>query len=639
MVIVALGGVIASGGLFAQNGKETQSGNRVGAIRSNPAAATVERVAENNPVHQPRKAVLPDIVAEVNGQQILRDDLRSESLRVHGTEVLDRIENRALVLAECKRRQVNVTKEDVDREIERLAKIIMKTPEQFLEMIQTEQDMTPKEYTEEVIWPRLALQTLVSAQLEVSDEEIEREYLKNYGPSLELQMISLKTKEEADDVYGRVTADPDSFGEVAKNESTDVMTASNKGRMRPIRHYSLPDQELEETLFALQPGEISNVIGPYGPNKEFLIFRCVNHYDSVVPQEKMEEIKGVLRAKASDAKLEGAAAGLFEKLKAEAKVTNVYGNPEEVEKYPNVAAIIGGQPIYLETLIDRCVELYGRQDLEGLILFTLLKQEAKKVNLTVTEQDIDTEIWIKAAETTFPDADGKPKIEEYMKRELAMTKLPEEVYRTNILWPEIVIRKLSAPMVEVTDEDLQKGFEANFGESIQCLGIVLNEERRARDVWQQARTLPAKENKSLEEVFGDLAAKYSVEPGSKQMRGEIAPITKNGGMPNLENEAFSLKPGELSSVIQIDRETFVILYCKEILPAKEVSFDEVKDSIANDIRKKKEILAARQYISDLYKRSTINNFLTGQKIAPQAAGSGETPEPSLMNPMGGTPAN
>ncbi len=585
-----------------------------------PAENAVSRVADSNPIHQQKKSLLPDVVAEVNGQKITADDLKAETLRVHGAEVLERIENRVLVLAECKRRQVTITRDEVNAEIERLAKMNHLSVEQFTDLIKDQNGMQPKQYADEVIWPRLALQALVAPEIEVSEEELEREYLKNYGPSVVIQQITVKTKEAADDIHARVTASPDTFGEVAKNESTDMLTASNKGRMQPIRQYSFSDPQLEELFFSMNPGDISDVVGPYGPENEYIIFKCENRYDSVVPQEKIDEIKGLLRSRAADEKLKTAANVLFEKLGKEADVVNVLGDPDLMQKYPNTAALVSGHPISIDSVIDKSLELYSRQDLEGLILFSLLRQELKKLDVTISEQDLDTEIWIKAAETTYPLPDGKPNIEAYMKRELEATHFSEKVYRSNIVWPEVAIRKLSEPLVKVTDEDLQKGYEANFGEKVQCLGIFVQDQRLAQEAWQKARTLPAKENRPLEEVFGDLAAKYSAEPGSRQMRGRIAPIVKNGGMPTLEEEAFALKPGELSGVIQIDRNSFVILYCQEIIPAQEVSFEDARETLETSVRQKKEFLAARQYITDLYKRSTVTNFLTGQKSAPQTVG-------------------
>ena len=63
------------------------------------------------------------------------------------------------------------------------------------------------------------------------------------------------------------------------------------------------------------------------------------------------------------------------------------------------------------------------------------------------------------------------------------------------------------------------------------------------------------------DYFGDLAEEYSIEPSSKSLRGEVPPIRRYGGQPQLEDVAFELKPGELSGIIQLG-DKFVILKCE-----------------------------------------------------------------------------
>ncbi|MDO4587056.1 MAG: peptidylprolyl isomerase [Planctomycetia bacterium] len=587
---------------------------------SDPVRQTVRNIGNNNPIKQPTKMLYPEIVAEVNGEKITRDQLAQESLRNHGEEVLTRILHRALVIAESKRQNINITREDADREIDRLVKVTPPgnlTREQYLEIVLKDNKMTYQDYCDEVIWPRLALQALVVDKIQASPEEIEKMYLSKYGPSVGMQMIACETKEKADEIHAKVVADPDSFGNVARDESIDTITASNKGRMQPVFHYSFPDKEIEDRFFAMKPGDISEVIGPYPPNNYYLIFKCENQYDPTIPENQVDKIKELLKAQVSALKLQTAADELFKKLLAEAKVVNIISDPELRKQYPNVAATVNEQPIWLESVMDMCLKLYAELDLDTMISMKLIEQECKKVQLSITDKDIDTDIWIRAAETSVPLPDGSPNIQEYMKSQLAEYGLNEKVYRTNIVWPKVALQKLSAGLVKITDEDIQKSFEANFGEQVQCLGIVVKNERTAREVWTKARTLPQTENRSAEEVFGDLAAQYSLEPGSKQMRGRIGPICKNGGSPIIEEEAFSLKPGDLSSVVQVDPETFVILYCQEIVPPKEVTLDEVKESIKSDLQRKKEVLAINDYYTEVIKKATIINYLTNQTKTPE----------------------
>ena len=602
----------------------TVSGTTLDVTYGQDAATTAarkvaSRVANENPIRQEAKRLYPDVVAEVNGEKITLDQLKAETLQAHGQDVLSRILNRALVLAECKRQGLAITRADVDAEIDRLAKSFRLTRAQYLEVVEKDSSMNYQEYAEEVVWPRLALEALVADKIALTPEELEAAYLKNYGPSVGLQMIVCDSREKAEELRNRIVTQGEDFGAVAKDESLDVMTASNKGRMQPIFHGTLADKNMEDLLFALEVGEISAVIGPYGPQNQFVVFRCENKYDSVVPEDKINEIKERLQVQAKAGKLKGAANELFERLGREAKVVNVIGDPELSKQYPNVAAMIDGKPIFLDAVVEMCLKLYAEQDLASMVSIALIRQECKKVGLTVSDQDVATDIWIRAAESTQPLEDGSPNVKEYLRAEVAKYNVPEDYYKRAIVWPGVALRKLSEGLVKITDEEIQKSFEANFGEKVQCLGIVLNDERRARDVWQKARTLPSQEKRAPEEVFGELAATYSVEPDGKQMRGRIAPSVRNGGFPELEDEAFALKPGELSQVIQVDASTYVILYCQEIIPAREVQLADVRDQIVSQLRKMREVTAASEFYSAVVQRSTVVDNLSGQVVTPRQA--------------------
>ena len=61
------------------------------------------------------------IVAVVNGEPITREQLGQECLRHYGKEVLESMINKYLILAECKRLNITVSRAEVDAEIERMA--------------------------------------------------------------------------------------------------------------------------------------------------------------------------------------------------------------------------------------------------------------------------------------------------------------------------------------------------------------------------------------------------------------------------------------------------------------------------------------------------------------------------------------
>jgi parvulin-like peptidyl-prolyl isomerase len=131
---------------------------------------------------------------------------------------------------------------------------------------------------------------------------------------------------------------------------------------------------------------------------------------------------------------------------------------------------------------------------------------------------------------------------------------------------------------------------------------VLNNLRRAQEAWEAARRTPTVEN------FGELATKYSIERSSRALEGQVPPIRRHGGQTLLEDEAFALKPGDLSGVIQLD-DKYVILFCEGYTKPIDVTFDSVKKDIVEDIRDKKERLAMNEYYERLQESTTIDNFL------------------------------
>ena len=136
----------------------------------------------------------------------------------------------------------------------------------------------------------------------------------------------------------------------------------------------------------------------------------------------------------------------------------------------------------------------------------------------------------------------------------------------------------------------------------------------------------------LAKNLGDLAAEYSVEPDGKHAHGSIAPIVRNGGFPELEDEAFALKPGELSQVIQVDASTFVILFCQEIVPARDVQLADVRDQIVSQLRKMREVTAASEFYGNVVSRSTVVDNITGRVVTPRQPGRESvltaTPDPT-----------
>jgi parvulin-like peptidyl-prolyl isomerase len=168
----------------------------------------------------------------------------------------------------------------------------------------------------------------------------------------------------------------------------------------------------------------------------------------------------------------------------------------------------------------------------------------------------------------------------------------------------VALKKLVGNKVPITEEDLKKGYEANYGTRARCRAIVLANQRKAQEVWDKAR-----DNASLEN-FGKLAKEYSVDSASAALLGEVPPIARHGGQPVLEREAFQLKPGELSGVIQLG-ENFVILFCEGYTQPVQIDEKEARKYIFEDLHEKKQRIAMAKEFERLQDASEVDNFLAG----------------------------
>ena len=147
----------------------------------------------------------------------------------------------------------------------------------------------------------------------------------------------------------------------------------------------------------------------------------------------------------------------------------------------------------------------------------------------------------------------------------------------------------------------------------------------------------ARKNNTLED-FGNLAAKYSIEPEQPgTCSGEVPPIRKYGGQPVLEEEAFSLKPGELSGVMQDGRQVRDPATARAYTKPAEVEFAR---GPRHDLRRRARRSSGwrcRIVSNDCRRLATIDNYLAGTSRSPkQQHAPSPTPNvPSLRQVPGG----
>jgi parvulin-like peptidyl-prolyl isomerase len=236
--------------------------------------------------------------------------------------------------------------------------------------------------------------------------------------------------------------------------------------------------------------------------------------------------------------------------------------------------------------------------------------------LEVAQRDIEAEVARAAISMGKVNKQGQADIQGWLTLITKEQGVTAELYIRDAVWPTVALKKITGD-VQVSDEDLKKGFEANYGKRVRCRAIVVTSQRKAQEVWQLARRELDKPNPNPA-FFGQLAEQYSVDP-SKSVQGRVPPIQQHGGTPMLEREAFALNPGDLSSIVQIG-EQYIILYCEGYTQPQKVQMSEVHDLLVEDIHEKKIRLAMADEFNRMKDGAQIDNYLTGSSHSPKSAG-------------------
>ncbi|MFM8805601.1 MAG: peptidylprolyl isomerase, partial [Planctomycetia bacterium] len=478
-------------------------------------------------------------------------------------------------------------------------------------LIEQERGITPQQYAEDIVWPMLALRKLAHAGIEPTAEEVQQAFENQFGETVKARIIVARSQKEAERLRQQALAAPDDFGGLARQHSVDVGSASANGWVQPIRRHS-GDAGFERVVFALEPHDISPVVQVAD---QFIVVKCEDRLPAA--DVKIEDVRPRLLEDLRERKSRSASTEVFRSLQDASTVENVMNDQAKATANPGVAARVNGQAIEIKDVEATCVERHGRDVLEILITRRLIEQALGREQRTVAQADIDAEVTRAAESMGFRKPDGSADVAAWLERVTREQKVPMRHYVEDIVQPTVALKQLVGK-VPVTQEDLDKAFDATFGPRAKCRIIVMDSQRRAQEVWQLARQDPRPER------IGDLAEQYSVDPTSRTLRGEVPPIQRHGGQPALERQVFALKPGELSGIVQI-ADRFMVILCEGFTDPAQVKFAEVRNELYDDIHEKKQRIEMSRYFSHLREAATIDNFLAGTSQSPTrptAAGPG-----------------
>ena len=277
--------------------------------------------------------------------------------------------------------------------------------------------------------------------------------------------------------------------------------------------------------------------------------------------------------------------------------------PSDVNAKP--VAKVNGQPITYAILAKECVGRHGEDVLDSLINRLMIEQECQRKGIAVTQQEIEQEVASTAKKFNLP-------LDTWYKMLEAERGLNAQQYHRDIIWPMLALKKLAGQKVEVTEEDMKRGFERDYGPRVEARMILVNGNvRQAGQIFDRCNANP--------DEFDRIAREVSADPNTRPLGGVIPPIRKHGGNKNVEDQAFRMRPGEISPVIQIQENSYVILKCEGFTDPVVTDIREVWEELYQQLVEEKTQVAVAQVFEQIQKSTRVDNFLTGKSTG------GETP--------------
>jgi peptidyl-prolyl cis-trans isomerase D len=176
------------------------------------------------------------------------------------------------------------------------------------------------------------------------------------------------------------------------------------------------------------------------------------------------------------------------------------------------------------------------------------------------------------------------------------------------------------PSVHITDAELQKQYQDNLDsyrvpERVDVRHILIKTQGKPKDQWPRLKTKADTILKQLQQGgdFAQLAKKNSEDPGSAEKGGELGWITKGQTVPNFEKAAFSLKPGELSGVVETEY-GYHIIEAEKKEAGHVKPFDEVKPQLLTEAQKDAATANLKKAVDDA-RAAVAKNPAQAQEIA------------------------
>ena len=246
-----------------------------------------------------------------------------------------------------------------------------------------------------------------------------------------------------------------------------------------------------------------------------------------------------------------------------------------------------------------------RKALDQLVTYTLLSQEIKARNISVSDAEVDGNL--KQMQSQFPN-------EQEFKKALAARGMSVEQLKKDARVDMGITKMMEAEVATQpppADAQVREFYDKNpdkfkQGESVRASHILFRVDEKATEA--EKKKVRAEADSVLKQAksgadFAELAKKHSAD-GSAAQGGDLNFFSRGQMVPAFEQAAFALQPGQISDIVTTQF-GYHIIKVTERKPASTVAFDQVKDRIREFLAQQQKQQRAEGFIDTLKKKAKI----------------------------------
>jgi parvulin-like peptidyl-prolyl isomerase len=528
-------------------------------------------------------------------QPVTRQELGEYLIARFGAPKLKDLINRRVLDQAARSRGIEVTNAEVDLSLSEELKALRVDLNTFVKTVLPRYKKTLPEWKDDVLRPRLLMTRYCQKQVVVTEQEIQKAFEAEYGEKIQGRLIQWPDKEgaKAQAEYSKLRDSEEGFSDAAHNQQT-AQLASTGGKLRPFGRHTLGDEALDDVIFKLSPGQITEVVHtPQG----WVVFKC----DARIPPDRTinpQSVREKLIKDIADRKIAGAIADTVKQLLDQAHVTTTLkeeklppGSP-----LPNPKEVIGmfngnigvTREEYGEYLINR----YGADRVELLVNHKIIDRVCREQNIQVSDEEVTQALAGDLSAMNMKD-------EATFQKEM-LSKWNKTIFewKEDVVRPKLQLSKLARSRVKITEEDLKMAYEANHGEK-RRIRMILFPKDQQRWVTDNYQIIAASEARFAE------ACRTQPTPSLAAKHGRVEPPIGRHSLDSedLEREIFALQLGQVTPVVDTPQGSVIAKFDEKIEPDGK-PMAEVREQLTQMVMERKVQIETQKAFHEL--RATAN---------------------------------